>query len=829
MTFTAPVYLLLLLIIPVMIKIHRIRPHTGAFTLHCIALAFLITAMAQPIIIISQTSKSVVLCVDKSPSIPNTEKNSQNVLLRNTKYPVILFDNDARLVQRPIAVRDLTESRVQATTALPALEKAYSILARSGGGEVILITDGQLSDQDTVLEYIRFMRSQNCIVHIHPAGTSISHDIILGEPKIAYPYTVFIPIRQIGDTTDMSVSLQTNGSILDEQHIPATQQTVVTLQGRAPEKPVEIWEVVIRSSLKEYTELNNTVYLPVSKQDKKRILRISDSSAGGLLIGTLADTFDIIDAHTETTQNRFIPIAQTFDLILLDDIPSYKLSKSHLLRITHAVRDTGTGLIMCGLYGSFATGGYSGTEIADVLPVTMAPRPPNSREDFYILLDTSGSMDTRSSHELSQLDAAVGATVALANALEENDRISVIAFDIEPRTIIPISSPAHINDLSEQLAVLTPKGGTDIASVIETAFKAVMANAGHKGHIILVSDGQTNNQDRCIELVRLISEHNKTMTVIGIGANVDTVFLEHLAQAGSGRAYHINDVSVIANIFLREKNIATGDYISHEPTPMQIASDKTLYDKFESDPLPVVDSHTRLSAKAFADVQFTTPNNSPLIASWQTGLGTAAVWASQIEPEWMQNWVETSMYSKIFKPLFISTARKQDSGDEFHRVSLDVISGRIFISGTGDPIAVDSVSPEGYTQTHTPVRIGNKFYSVINPQKAGTYAIAVRYDASTVENHILTISYPPEYANLSPDWNFISTALDISQGKIHTTSDALREYTPSTVIKKKKSIGGWLIFTAILLYIVELAIRKRVRFHQLYERIHYQGFRSLFK
>jgi uncharacterized membrane protein len=62
-----------------------------------------------------------------------------------------------------------------------------------------------------------------------------------------------------------------------------------------------------------------------------------------------------------------------YDVIILGDLPASFLSPIQKSLIAESVRTRGTGLMMLGGQASFGSGGWAGTEIADVLPVEIHP------------------------------------------------------------------------------------------------------------------------------------------------------------------------------------------------------------------------------------------------------------------------------------------------------------------------------------------------------------------------------------------------------------------------------------------------------------------------
>src|SRR6185295_14897869 len=89
---------------------------------------------------------------------------------------------------------------------------------------------------------------------------------------------------------------------------------------------------------------------------------------------------------------------QAYDLIALIDVPADALSAATQQNLARYVADTGGGLLMVGgpppSANSFGAGGWKGTPIEPILPVTLdlPDRLVMPSTAVVIILDSSGSM-----------------------------------------------------------------------------------------------------------------------------------------------------------------------------------------------------------------------------------------------------------------------------------------------------------------------------------------------------------------------------------------------------------------------------------------------------
>ncbi|HEY2341784.1 MAG TPA: hypothetical protein VGH90_02085, partial [Chthoniobacteraceae bacterium] len=81
-------------------------------------------------------------------------------------------------------------------------------------------------------------------------------------------------------------------------------------------------------------------------------------------------------------------------LVILNDVPAYRLPDEFLHGLDFFVREQGGGLLMCGGKSSFGSGGYFSSAIDSLLPVSMELRKEHRklRVAMAVVMDRSGSM-----------------------------------------------------------------------------------------------------------------------------------------------------------------------------------------------------------------------------------------------------------------------------------------------------------------------------------------------------------------------------------------------------------------------------------------------------
>jgi Ca-activated chloride channel family protein len=131
---------------------------------------------------------------------------------------------------------------------------------------------------------------------------------------------------------------------------------------------------------------------------------------------------------------------------------------------------------------------------------------------------------------------------AFIEALDEQDRFEVIAFNVQASTAfgeLRGADAAATTQAAEFLSTQQARGGTVLRPAVQAAYK--YASADRALNVIILSDGLTEQNERA-ELVQLIRQRPKDARVfcIGVGNDVNRALLEQLATDSGGLAAFIS-------------------------------------------------------------------------------------------------------------------------------------------------------------------------------------------------------------------------------------------------------------------------------------------------
>lgn len=320
--------------------------------------------------------------------------------------------------------------------------------------------------------------------------------------------------------------------------------------------------------------------------------------------------------------------------VILNNVPAYQLPQPFLKSLDFFVRSQGGGLLMAGGKASFACGGYFGSPIADLLPVSMELRQDQRKlaTALAIEMDRSGSMGmpTKDGHTKIQL-AGAGAARAV-ELLGPGDAVAVVAVDTEPHEIVPLCT---IGNDGEKLGktirkVMSAGGGINVYTALKDAyFKLRGAPAGQR-HLILLADANDALQEvgEYKEMIAQMRKDRITISVIGLGSEKDSgaEFLKDVAALGNGRIYFAAEASELPAVFEQETVSVARAAFLEDPVPVKPLSG---WAELAAKPLQwpaSVDGFNLSYLRPGASAAAVTTNEeaAPLVAFWQRGAGRVA-------------------------------------------------------------------------------------------------------------------------------------------------------------------------------------------------------------
>ena len=345
-----------------------------------------------------------------------------------------------------------------------------------------------------------------------------------------------------------------------------------------------------------------------------------------------------------------IPSPEPFGAVILNNVARDKLPPALLNGLDDYV-SKGGGLIMVGGEESLGLGGYKGTPVEKVLPVTLAPPQKEERHTAMILIiDKSGSM--RKENKL--LYAKEGAR-AVARNLKDTDLLGVIGFDQEAFVIVPLEYLGKTrNEFDDRLDRLKASGGTFLLPALQEAKRQLERQSATRKQIVILTDGETGGSGSdYLDLITVMhKEQQMTISAIAVGEQANLRLLSRLADYGGGAFHHTTDPSTLPDLFVDEMEEKGEEKTMVEKELTAIPSpDSPLLKDLGSRPLPPVKGYVEAEVKKGARLDIALRADGkrpPLLASWSYGEGKAVAFTSDANGRWSAPWVAWEGFSKFW-------------------------------------------------------------------------------------------------------------------------------------------------------------------------------------
>ena len=324
------------------------------------------------------------------------------------------------------------------------------------------------------------------------------------------------------------------------------------------------------------------------------------------------------------------------DLILVEDLPADALPETAWKAMEKAVTQQGKGLLVLGGPHAFGAGGYRGSILEELLPVTAESRTPLPRAAVLFLLDSSGSMARNATPEgESRMAIARQAIREAAGLLQPGDSVGLMAFDTAPRMLLPPAShPGPAKRVAESWRG-QPHGGTRLAPALEAAAKALAKTDAEQRIIVLVSDGHIESDADFSTVAAALSRENIDLVALLIGQEQLDSPLAALTRINHGRLLPVSEVIRLPVLMRNEISQRRSAVEAGETLPRPGVLPPWLANL--SDSWPPLTGYAITRPKPGATVHLRSQKGDPLLASHFAGLGRVVALPAGLD-QWASHW-----------------------------------------------------------------------------------------------------------------------------------------------------------------------------------------------
>ena len=161
--------------------------------------------------------------------------------------------------------------------------------------------------------------------------------------------------------------------------------------------------------------------------------------------------------------------------------------------------------------------------------------------NLALVVDRSGSMASE-----DKLRFAMAAAEQLVDRLRPEDRLAIVAYDDEIRTLVP-STPARERDtFLDAIRSLYSGSSTNLYGGMVAGYEEVLKHFDEEdlNRVILISDGLANvgvtDPEKIWRRAKQCRKHGVRVSTMGVGVEYDEVLMSRIAEHSGGNYYYID-------------------------------------------------------------------------------------------------------------------------------------------------------------------------------------------------------------------------------------------------------------------------------------------------
>ena len=795
----------------------RSRKERISHILRHVIIALAVLALAGMSLLTASPDRTAFLLVDVSASVNEEEtvRLAREALESSgdRQTGVIAFGGNAaveRSLSQTAPLGDLTARVDRSASDLnSALQLASALLPADSSGGIAVISDGRVTGEEN------FFRSAGGlpvnILKTQPRSGTDAQVTSVSVPASLYTgqkYTTVVTVhanaageatllltRDRGEAQTRTVTLRKGENTFAFEAVAgdagvSTVEAQVLLDGDA-------------------TSANDTGAAYTVIAGEPSVMIAEGQNGAGAALGEMLKAAGM-QVHT-------VPVSmlpdQAADLmayhaVALVNADADRMTEEQTAALETAAKELGVGVAVFGGDSSYALGGYRGSRLEEMLPVTIDVR--NRMElpttALVLVIDKSGSM-TEGSYGVTRLQLAREAACAALEVLNERDQAGVIAFDDAGKWVVPLSYVTDPSAMQEQVATIRPGGGTAFYTPLVMAYEALRGVSAQYKHVIFLTDGEAGDTGY-MDVVRKMAGNGITVTTVAVGDSADYAGMKKIAEVGEGRMYAAGAFDSLPRIFTKETMMISGAYVQNRTfTPVIADSTMTDFPGF-----PELGGYLAVTEKPLATVSLCSDRKDPILAWWQYGAGRVLCWTSDVQGGWSAAFLSWDRAAEFFSGLisFILPDRSSSGG-------ITLSDGRMsWETDAPQEAAAASVTlirPDGKKETIRLERVTDtRFEGDADTSLSGAYA--ARIEMEDGKGRILqtaeggdVVSWTAEYDQRREDTGALENLAQETGGRVCESTEGLLEF-PDMAARKRTDLTPLLAGLALLLFLFDIAQRR---------------------
>lgn len=863
--FQQPEWLWLCAIVPLLV-VASLRSLSGLDPARRVAAllarSLLVIAIAVSLAQVRHVQRSdhltVMFLMDRSYSVQKKQPQEEEFIRRvsesmpaDDQVGLIDFARNAYLQQGPMEGYHVPPGRLpimpntDRTDVGSAMRLAMAMFPHDTTKRIVLLSDGN-DNMGDVLTEARRAKADGIPVDVVPLRYQHPNEVYFDRmiaPAYAEPGEQ-VPIRMVVRSERRvtgTIDVYQNDRLVD---LPDTARHVALKPGpntfmlKLPvrEAGTQTYRAVFNPDREEddAVAMNNTASAFTFVSGKRRVLLISDKPQNDqVLLDALLSENVRVDMKSSADLGNFNLLRMlNYATIILSNVPAATFTDKQLEEFAIYVRDMGSGLVMLGGDQSFGAGGWIGTPVEEVMPVSFEIKQKRVIPRGALTLIMHSCEIPRGNYWGKEM------AKKSVDTISSRDYVGVLAFRWSPGGTtweVPMGLNTNKEAVKARIDRMQIGDMPDFGSSMQMALRELTTGVAHDAaqkHVIILSDGDAQPPPATVVNDYVKNQITVSTIAIGWGAHVMATTLKQIAQKTGGKYYEARNSKALPQIFVKESAVVRRPLIIDDPFQPQVLhgySDLLAGIGTSSKDIPMLGGMVLSSPKESPNVlmpivRVTDDGEDPVLAHWQYGLGKTVAFASGYWPHWGSAWTAWPKFAKFWAQVVRWTMR-QDSPANFDTYTkIDGNRGRIVIDALDkDASYLNNLQLEAHLvgPDNKPVPLtftqrgpGN-YQAEFDVEKSGQYLSSVQIEDNgkylgTVRTG-LSVPFSPEYRDLVPNEPLLQQVADVSGGHLldldAKPEDVFRHDLPP--VEAKRPVWHWVLAWVVLpLFLLDVAVRR---------------------
>ena len=385
----------------------------------------------------------------------------------------------------------------------------------------------------------------------------------------------------------------------------------------------------------------------------------------------LLDTLSAAQFDLERSNDPASGVLSDYQLVVFNNIDLESIAPQRKDEIEKFVKAGGGLLVIAGERNVYNDSKKIEDALDRALPAKLAP--PRSPEGTAVIL----VIDKSSSMEGKKIELARLASIGVVENLRGIDQVGVLIFDNSFQWAVPMRRAEDKSLIKRLISGIVPDGGTQIAPALAEAYRKVLPSKATFKHIVLLTDGISEEGDS-LDLSKEAMLQHVTISTVGLGQDVNRAYLEKVASLAGGKSYFLNEPAGLEQILLKDVMEHTGSTAVEKTLNPIVEKNVEILDGVGIDSAPALKGYVRFIAKPTAETILKIDQKEPLLTRWQYGLGRAEVFASDAKSRWAGEWVSWKGFDKLWANIFRDLLPHAEAGEA--QADFDSASGDLVVN-----------------------------------------------------------------------------------------------------------------------------------------------------